>query len=379
MNTRSLLIVAAAAVVLIALAFVGRERPQTLSRNDTLLLPELEDVFNDVDEIVVTKAGDEKVATLARGTDGWSVAEKDGYPADVGAIRQALLAISEAKIVETKTANPDYYDRLGLTSVDQEDSAGTAVTIRYDDKTLPTIIFGDTEGTNYRYARPADDAQSLLIDRDPKLPRETSGWLRAEILDVQGDRVQQVTIDHADGETVVINKEGRAQTNFSVAPIPEGRELRYPGVANVIGNSLRSLKLEDVRRDEPDVGDVVATAEFKTFDGLVVTATGISIDDADWLRFSAAFDTQQAVKFATEKVDDNLADAAKDDASSDDDGDDGDSAKDNADPRDEADAINARVGGWLYKIADFQYQQMTRRIEDLLKPLEKPDEDSDSQ
>ena len=379
MNTRSLLIVAAAAVVLIALAFVGRERPQTLSRNDTLLLPELEDVFNDVDEIVVTKAGDEKVATLDRGADGWSVAEKDGYPADVGAIRQALLAISEAKIVETKTANPDYYDRLGLTSVDQEDSAGTAVTIRYDDKTLPTIIFGDTEGTNYRYARPADDAQSLLIDRDPKLPRETSGWLRAEILDVQGDRVQQVTIDHADGETVVINKEGRAQTNFSVAPIPEGRELRYPGVANVIGNSLRSLKLEDVRRDEPDVGDVVATAEFKTFDGLVVTATGISIDDADWLRFSAAFDTQQAVKFATEKVDDNLADAAKDDASSDDDGDDGDSAKDNADPRDEADAINARVGGWLYKIADFQYQQMTRRIEDLLKPLEKPDEDSDSQ
>ena len=379
MNTRSLLIVAAAAVVLIALAFVGRERPQTLSRNDTLLLPELEDVFNDVDEIVVTKAGDEKVATLDRGADGWSVAEKDGYPADVGAIRQALLAISEAKIVETKTANPDYYDRLGLTSVDQEDSAGTAVTIRYDDKTLPTIIFGDTEGTNYRYARPADDAQSLLIDRDPKLPRETSGWLRAEILDVQGDRVQQVTIDHADGETVVINKEGRAQTNFSVAPIPEGRELRYPGVANVIGNSLRSLKLEDVRRDEPDVGDVVATAEFKTFDGLVVTATGVSIDDTDWLRFSAAFDNQQAVKFATEKVDGNLADAAKDDAGSDDDGDDGDDAKDKADPRDEADAINARVGGWLYKIADFQYQQMTRRIEDLLKPLEKPDEDSDSQ
>lgn len=378
MNTRSLLIVAVAAVVLIALAFVGRERPQTLSRNDTLLLPELEDVFNDVDEIVVTKAGDEAVATLDRGDDGWSVAEKDGYPADVGAIRQALLAISEAKVVETKTANPDFYGRLGLTPVGQDDSAGTAVTIRYGDKSLPTIIFGDTEGTNYRYARPADDAESVLIDRDPKLPRETSGWLRAQVLDVQGDRVQQVTIEHADGEGLVINKEGREQTNFSVAPIPEGRELRYPGVANVIGNSLRSLKLEDVRRDEPDIGDVVATSQFRTFDGLVVTASGISIDDTDWLRFSAAFDAEQAASFADEEAGDSVADAAQDDASSDDGGND-DSDKGKVEPRAEADEINARVDGWLYKIPDFQYQQMTRRVEDLLKPPEEPDKDSELQ
>ncbi len=38
------------------------------------------------------------------------------------------------------------------------------------------------------------------------------------------------------------------------------------------------------------------------------------------------------------------------------------------DPAAEAGRINAKVGPWRYKIATFQYDQMTRRISDLLKP-----------
>jgi hypothetical protein len=35
--------------------------------------------------------------------------------------------------------------------------------------------------------------------------------------------------------------------------------------------------------------------------------------------------------------------------------------------RAEAARINAKVGGWRYKIASFQYDQLTRRMADLLK------------
>ena len=38
------------------------------------------------------------------------------------------------------------------------------------------------------------------------------------------------------------------------------------------------------------------------------------------------------------------------------------------DPAGEATRINAKVGGWRYKIASFQYDQLTRRMADLLKP-----------
>jgi hypothetical protein len=38
------------------------------------------------------------------------------------------------------------------------------------------------------------------------------------------------------------------------------------------------------------------------------------------------------------------------------------------DPTAEAQRINARVSAWRYKLATFQYEQMTRRMNDLLKP-----------
>ena len=43
-----------------------------------------------------------------------------------------------------------------------------------------------------------------------------------------------------------------------------------------------------------------------------------------------------------------------------------------ADPNAEAQRINAKVGGWRYKIAGFQYDQMTRHMADLLKPPPAP-------
>ena len=43
-----------------------------------------------------------------------------------------------------------------------------------------------------------------------------------------------------------ISKTGPELANFEVADVPTGRELSYPGVANVIGNALRELNLEDV-------------------------------------------------------------------------------------------------------------------------------------
>lgn len=355
MNQRSLLIVAAAAVVFVILALLGQNRPDSSSAAGALLLPGLADALNDVDEISLVKAGSETIARLQRGAGGWTVAEKDDYPADVVAIRQALLAISEARIAETKTANPEFYDRLGVTAVDQPDSAGTAVTIATASERFPTVIFGSSEGDTYRYARLADAAESVLLNRNPELPREAAQWVQAAILDIRGDRVQAVTIEHADGERLSISKIERSQTNFSVEPIAEGRRLQYPGVANVIGNALRELTLEDVRRDQASDGDVAVTTEFRTFDGLVVTARGIELDDAAWLRFEARFDAQQAVEFATEPVD-GIAETQDDDG--------------DGDPRRQAEAINAAVSGWLFRIPSFKYDQITRRVEDLLQAPE---------
>ncbi|WP_428100656.1 DUF4340 domain-containing protein [Candidatus Rariloculus sp.] len=361
MNRRALMTIATLAVVLVVLAMFGQGRSTSPSLSGAVLLPGLGAVLNDIDEITLVRAGNETIASLRRSEQGWTVPEKGGYPADVAKIREALLALSEARVMEEKTSNPEFYDRLGVEPVESASAAGTAVTIRHGDETFSTVILGDVEGTGYRYARRADEALGLLIDRDPELPRSAPQWLVTGILDLRADRIREVTIDHADGERVRIFKDDAGQTNYSVEAVPDGRELQYPGVANVIGNVLRELALEDVERAPDDESVPSVTTAFRTFDGLVVTARGSERDGQNWIEFEAAFDAEPGAEPAAEPVQDEPGQDDPGEAADEDQG---------LDARAEAEAIDSTVAGWRYQIPSYKYEQMTRRMEDLLNPAE---------
>jgi hypothetical protein len=185
--------------------------------------------------------------------------------------------------------------------------------------------------------------------------------------------VRQITIKHPDGETVTVSKAEAGAAYFAVAGIPTGRELLYPGVANAIGNALRELNLEDVEPAAGTPDEKPVEVEFRTFDGLVVRVRGSERDNAAWVTLTAEADPEQAARFAAAKPAEAAAapagDAAVEPAAA--------AAPEAApaangtstpDPAAEAAEINRRVGAWRYKIAGFQFDQMTRRLADLLKP-----------
>jgi hypothetical protein len=79
-----------------------------------LLLPDFAPLANDIREVRITGSESGGGVTLEREDDGWVVVERSEYPADMGKLRPLVVALSEAGIVEEKTSNPEYYDRLGL-------------------------------------------------------------------------------------------------------------------------------------------------------------------------------------------------------------------------------------------------------------------------
>ncbi len=370
MNKRALVTVAALAAVLVVLALVGQNRAPEPSLSGSTLLPGLDAALNDVDEVTLVGAGNETIASILRSEQGWTVSEKGGYAADTAKIRDALLALAEARVVEEKTSNPEFYDRLGVESVETDSSAGTAVTIRYGDEAFPTVILGDAEGSSQRYARRSDEARSLLIDRDPDLPRSAPQWLQTGILDLRSERVSEVIIEHGDGERLRIFKDEPGQTNYSVDAVPDGRELQYAGVANVTGNVLRELALEDVEPAADDGLKPSVTTRFGTFDGLVVTARGYERGDENWLEFEASVDAEAAAERGVEPASDDSAETADALVGAPGEGEADGSVNESADPAAEAEAINATVAGWRYRIASYKYEQMTRRMEDLLSDAE---------
>lgn len=354
MSQRNVFVLLGALIVLALLVTFGqRNRSASSVTSGAEFVPGLRAAINDVERVVVTTAKGETVATLERRPESWVVVEKSAYPADIAKLRQALSALGDAKILEAKTATPELYSRLGVEDITGDDAKGVQIAFMAAGRELPAVILGNVEGSKYRYARRAGETQSYLIDRNPDVPRTTALWLDNDIVDLRSDRVRQVTITHADGEVVTISKATKEAANYDVAAVPAGRELMYPGVANVIGNALRELNLEDVESATTPIEGKADVVEFRTFDGLVVRAEGVQRGEDHWVTFSASADTAAAAAPA-EPAAAPAAGAAP--------------AAAPTDQAAEAQRINARVGGWRYKIATFQYDQMTRRMADLLKP-----------
>ena len=382
MTPRTVTVLAATLVVLGAVALLAQYDPQPPAPGGGLLLPELGGDLDRITGVSVIGAGSEPVATLVRGADGsWSVAEKDGYAADVEKVRQTLISLAEARIVEPKTSNPDFYDRLGVEGVENASAGGVAVVLTGADSPV-NVIVGNTEGTSQVYIRGADQAQSFLVDRNPDVGNETTDWLATEILAIPGTRMARVAVTHPDGEVVAVSKADSEQPNFDVEDIPPGREVQYASVANVMGNVLSNLSLQDVEprtaTDEP-----VTVTEFVTFDGLAITAESLEREDEPWVAFRAEYlppveepapeDDQaqeDAAASASEETEDEVAANADDmDAAA------AEGESDGTAVAAEALDLDRRLSPWRFRIASYQFDQMTRRLDDLLRDLPEESED----
>jgi len=340
MNNRALMWLAGALVVLAILAMIGQREQQPETQSGDMFLPGLLESLDDVRRVELVGAAEESVATLERGETGWTVLEKGGYPADLTKTRHALLSLAETQILEAKTANSALHDRLGLEAVSAETAGGIAVQLIGPVEPV-RIIVGNAEGDYQRYVRRQDEDQTYLINRDPELGTSAVDWLDTAVVNVDGERIQHVTVTRPDGEPLVVSKDVRGQPNFTVENIPEGREIRYDGIANVMGSILENLTLDDVAPLTETTDEVIVT-EFRTFDGLVITAHSLERDESAWASFSAAVDPT-----LPPESEQTRADAAA-----------------------EATEINERVQGWRYQIATYKLDQLTREMADLLQDVE---------
>ena len=308
--------------------------------------------------------------TLQRDEDGWVVSARDAYPADVATLRQLIIALADAGIVEDKTSNPDLYERL---SVDDPEDGGSGTKIEITGEGFSySVILGDTAQRNFRYARLPDQATSHLIDRNPDVPENVEDWLVPEVLDVPADRIRSVSITHADGETIAVEKADAALTDFSVLDVPEGRELSYATVGNGIAGALANLELEDVRAAVESTADT--RLRFETWDGLELIAevsAEVGTDgDEHWITFAAAFvppptDAPVPAVGADGNVTDGVinADPVSDDPVLDV----AEPIVSTADVELEVIDINDRLSGWQYRLPDFKKNLLTRRWDDILK------------
>lgn len=290
-------------------------------------LPDFASVANDISKVrIVRPSGGEGVTLHLKG-DLWAVSARDDYAADIGKLRQLIIALADARVLEEKTSNPEQYDKLGVGDP-EEGGTGTKIIATTPEATY-SVILGNVAQGEYRYARPTDQATSYLIDQNPDLPKTVGDWLLPDIVDIGSAAVRRVVITHADGESIVVEKSDSDQTDFVVAGVPEGRELSYATVGNGVAGALGSLKLEDVRKTTAEA--VATTTVFETWDNVTISAKITAGNEQSWVSFAAETNSEES----------------------------GDT--------DRVAEINARVSGWQYRLPDHKKNLLVRRWDDILK------------
>lgn len=338
MNKRNVrtLFVAVLALVGILVVLETNQRDDTMA-NVQLLFPQMKNQVNEIEKISLSRSGDTRATEISKESGTWTVPARQNYPADVGKIRQLLLAFTDARVIEQKTSNPDRYAQLGVQDLENPGSTGVRVAatgpdIEYD------IIVGNTAQGEFRYVRIANAPESWLIDQSPTIPESVGEWLQPGIIDIDTARIQTVTVSHKDGETIRISKETAEDQDFAIEAIPDGRELSYASVANSIANGLKSLTLDDVRA-APELStatdDATTSSEYATFDGLQLLVLSNRSDEETWISIQASANDDSA-----ESVTDEVA------------------------------AINELVSTWQFKIAETKADGLTKRWEDLLQAEE---------
>ena len=374
----------------------------TLRNRDAQAGPELGLLFegldariNDVAKLEIKKEGEALVFERSEADPNqWKVATIGGYPAKFEPVKRAIVRLANMEIREQKTKKPAYYEKLGVTEPGAEGSSSRLVTLSdASGNELASVILGETSykgSSSTTYARRTGEEWVYVCDGRVDAEPTLRTWIDTVALKLENDRVQSVNIAHADGEQVQLDRSPENHTQFVVANVPAGRELKYEGIANNVATALSSVSFDDVRpAAEVDfTQEPLAQSRFTCHDGLVVVIETARFEDKTWARIRTSYEAPPAKAEEEPAATDQTAgegDEGSDEAAPDEPTDEHGhelaeaEAGDTPDPeavRAEAEELSTRHAAWAYALPSYKADVIARRMADLLNELPEEGEET---
>ena len=295
MQSRSLILLASATVVLVAIAIIvlaSGDRGVSRAAPGQPAFPALAAKLGDVASVTVSRNG--TTMTLIRDGDSWLVAEKGSYPANAPKISQIVRAMADLTLVEPKTQKPDLYPRLEV----EDPGNGKSALVAVKDKSggdLAQAIVGKRRydrlgaGNDGVYLRKPGEAQTWLARGTLDASGDPASWLDRQIIDISEKKIAKVTLTQPDGTRLVISR-AAPDASFAVEDAPADAKFKSESTTSGPATALETLDLDDVKpAGELPVPDKdVVTASLTTFDGVILDLRLIERDKTNWIAISAA-------------------------------------------------------------------------------------------
>ncbi|HEY0681749.1 MAG TPA: DUF4340 domain-containing protein [Steroidobacter sp.] len=381
MTSRNLSILGLVAVIaVVAGIWLAGRQTSTPAQESAVLYPDLGKELDAVTTVRIVKAGGAPAVEMKRGESGWTVTERNNYPADDAKLRKLISSVAEAKLVEEKTSNPESYKTLGVEDVSDAAAGSMQIEIEGPKQPVKLIVGKQGSGGQSHYVRRAGEPKSWLINKSIDTSSSADQWLRKDIIDVSADRVQSAEVRVGAAKPYSVVKKTRADADFTVEGLPKGKELSSPSAADGFATALATLQLADVQPATAMTDKPSATTTIRTFDGLVTEATGWKKDDKHYLALKTSYDAALAEKFKVATADTEKKDAvAEGDKAASDAKDAADKGTEGAPPaaetakpatrnvEEEATKANAQHSAWVYEIPAYKYEAIFKPVDELIK------------
>lgn len=360
MKTNHLIALGAAAALAVAAAvtvsLTGSSK-RTDAVSTATLFPALAGQINDVGKIVVQRK--DETVTLAKTGDAWTVGEKYDYPAAFEKVRKVLVDLTELRPLEQKTSTPSLFPDLQLEDLTQPDAKSVLLTLKSAaGQDLLAVYVGKERlarggtGNDATYIRQANQTQTWLAKGRLSLDKGPVSWLDRALTDVPKERIAKAVLIQPDGTKVTVSRAKATDKDFVLADVPKGKKTKSEWDINNVASPLDHLELDDVLpATAVPLPAKLGSAEFTTFDGLVLHVDLVPKDDQTWLRFAATYQAPTTAPSEDETKAGKLKSAD--------------------DVKKEADALNAKTQAWAYKVPDWKLDNLRKKTADLVEDEKK--------
>jgi len=337
MNQRTLLMLGGAAILTIAAAVLltpSTNAPPPAGSAE-LAFPNLAQRLQGAARIEVKRNADGLV--VQRVGETWVLPERSNYPARPDRVRELLTGLTELRLTEPRTANPELLDRLGVNDPSQAGSTAARVSVlNAQGAPIAELIVGRrrvrTQGNapEAAFIRRAGENQAWLAEGRLPIDGDASLWLDRGIAAIPRDRVLRVAIRRPDAPALDLARAGEVDAPLRVTDPAETPPLDETSL-DEIGRAFESLTFIEVTADTVAHGTDVGEARFTLTDNLTLVARISRDGDAIWARFAAEGD-------------------------------------------DEATRLNARWRGWAFQIGQWKEKAFVPLLADLRRAEEPPPE-----
>ncbi len=358
MNIKSLSVLVVVTVVVVIVA-VSLTQTKVTPLKKGKLFPQLAATIDQV-TMVNVQTNTETVTMIRDENWNWQMQEKHNYPVETDKVNNLLLAMTELTILEAKTRNSALYSKIGVDDVSVSDAQSVVLTLKTNSDSLASLIIGNSQiakidsTRNEIYVRKPDDKQVWLVLGKLSVEKQLTDWLERQIVDIENDKVRQVTI----GKDILIFKDTPDDEEFQLANLPANGMVKMPYMLKNIATTLSNLEFDDVIEADKLELKPETTAIFTTFDGLEVTMQVAKQNDKSYATFIAKFNPETVLVIAKE------SDPKEEDSKS----------EEKVDVHKQVESLNTKFAGWAYELSEFKVDDLAKKREELITIVEPKEE-----